>query len=382
MAKTKLTIFRCARIRSVVRKVFRRHRPIPDLWERFSDPVSPVFSFSATPRAAYFPSRLHSSLIRSSSGPLVLRSDPELAFTWADPVDSLPFGTFHANIGFSGTCHDGDSRVAGYTAGSYSQNTAGSSNDVLSSLLSGLPEPPRFRLLRRKRGRPNLRSSEFSDQAATGSLPQTRDLWRRQAQRNLRSSGTWIQQGSVQVHGVPTTRDISTRLQQVRQVEDTRESRGEMPVSDSGQRNGPRVQRSVSEAVNAAVFSSSPPGEETQFRNSTDTEPWPALQLASRFSSSSSSEVSITRRSQNPPATTFALGGNMLPAQPAPFSTGPALNQGDRQLWSEWSSSSDSRPSPIYLGNGRYRLHDGTIHEIAPAHHSIPENADTLCDKK
>jgi hypothetical protein len=91
--------------------------------------------------------------------------------------------------------------------------------------------------------------------------------------------------------------------------------------------------------------------------------------FSTEFNSNASSELSTIHLPQAHVATTFVLAHSLLSDPfvtqaplPAPVALSP--NQPEhRVLWSSYSSSS-SRPSPVYLGQGRYRLPDGTLHDI------------------
>ncbi|EXJ62376.1 hypothetical protein A1O7_02810 [Cladophialophora yegresii CBS 114405] len=215
----------------------------------------------------------------------------------------------------------------------------------MASLLNGLPEIPR---LRRRPGRRNLQSDRPPSH-----------------------------------HDVDSNSDVST-------VGHNETGRAEAPdqatQADSSQQpresrldHNLRAQLSVSEAVEAQVFASPAVGgghgsPGPTIRHGSDS---PSPAFLPRTAISDTSLVSAPHRPRNPMVQNFTVGSETL-SDPFLADPGRAQARGNNrreghQLWSELSSSSDSRPSPVYQGNGVYVLHDGTIHDIRRSRRRIQE---------
>lgn len=259
---------------------------------------------------------------------------------WPEPVESPVSTPYpHRNFRFVGAHHEDDSNIARCSSNASSRETVNDgSNSVMSSLLEGLPEVPR---LRRRQGQSNLRLRSTPNQHVS---PQSPDGPNTGEPRRTTSVGT------------------PERLIQA----ETRQLSHENHLN-----HDLRPQPSVPDAVQFQMFSPRPYTPPTLGRSLGS--PGPTIHEETPTSASSDSRttsgprrLALIDRPQNPLTRDFAVADAILTdpfmqaAQAGP-STAPNAT-GGRRLWSEHdSSSSDSR---VYLENGRYRLHDGSIHEI------------------
>ncbi|ETI23761.1 hypothetical protein G647_05567 [Cladophialophora carrionii CBS 160.54] len=338
MAKSKFGLLRrvkgklASALGKIVARVHRKdtQRPENPHWEGFSDAFnggSTDFSFVTTPESAY---RLHSPLMRSPTGLFVQHTDPIQDLSWPEPIDPPSGSNFsYADLRYLGTKYsDGSSRAALSSSPSSFWETEASSDALMTSLLNGLPEIPR---LRRRPGRRNLQLDRPSSHHDVASMSEISSLG----------------------HGET---EFAEALDEPSQTDSSQQPRQGWVDHEV------RPHHSVSEAVEAQEFAlpasggvDGSPGP--TIRDDSDSPSPPSL---SQAAVSDTSLNSNPQRPQNPMVQNFAVGSNTLPD---PFMAGSERCQA-HQLWSELSSSSDSRPSPVYQGNGVYVLHDGTIHDI------------------
>ncbi|KAJ9611474.1 hypothetical protein H2200_004658 [Cladophialophora chaetospira] len=328
---------------SAFRKVVPRSRPEeqPD-FEGFSDvfePGSPpAFSYCQTPSTAYYP---HNPAVRTTSGNFIQHFDGDIF--WPEPVESPVYQ--HQNLRWLGARYEDGSSLARSSWETVTENA----DAVMSSLLRGLPEiPPRG--LRRRSGVPDLTNQGVPDSIFTPCDPRPNPVTPTAATADLTSEAEVQQSTRAPNHDHQSHPSISEDVQVQVFTPPAREGSLGSP--------GPTTRGSDPPATGEPLGSSGPP---------TDT---PTRSWSSRGGPSSRpSLVSlINRRPENPVGRDFALGSDTLP-DPFVAASGPAapnapIAPSGPLLWSDFSTSSDSRASPEYLGNGHYRLHDGTIHSI------------------